>query len=422
MRTTTDVLDNHGIGGARRARAAARAGACALALAAAAALASARGALAGGGPVFVSTPAQLQQAVADPANAGKRIVLAPGTYTLSPAGPTGGRLELQTDMELVGAAGDSGRVIIDAALLDLTPLTSPPVPAVPAAYLDGAFFTGALRVGRGRNAVRWMTLRNAAKAAGFIETDLAPTPGVETAVTVEHCVIEGNARAIDFRLLGAASSGRSVTLTARHNVLRGNTSGMGQGIRVAALQQVSGATLRATLLGNQLTGNLAGLLAASLNSSGTSIAIDSKSNVYSGNTVGCLLSAAIATGAGQANDDSLAFDSHGDEFALNQPTAAVYADAGAGIAALAADTATPAANRASRNSTRLTLRDARFADNASADLVAFGARSANAFVSGTGDELLAVLLGGTRDPSILLQDSTPPEATNTATVVQHPGP
>ena len=382
-----------------------------LVLAALVALGSGEAAAAEGPKVKVSSAAELQAAVANPANAGATIVLAPNPdgYVLSPSGPTAGRLELQTDMELEAGKGMSGSVVIDASLL---PVSS---------YQIGGPATGALRVGRGHNAVRGLTLRGAVNGAAFIEADLPPPfPFAETSVTIEHCTIEGNVRGIDLRLSGAAANGRTVRATISDSIVAGNTLGMGQGIRIAILQGVTGATVRVTLKGNSFTGNLAGMLAAANASSGNLISIDSKSNEYSGNGIGCNLVAAIATGSAQANDNALSFSSHNDDFEGNDLPTAAYPDVGAGVAALAADSAAAAAGAASRNSVRVDLRNARFSGNPVADVIAFGARGANGLVAGTDNEALIVFLGSTHDPVIDSTDSVPPEPTNHATIVQHP--
>lgn len=51
-------------------------------------------------PIYVSTLEQLYSAVNDPANAGGRIIIAPGTYTLNSKYPNSGRIELQTNMAI----------------------------------------------------------------------------------------------------------------------------------------------------------------------------------------------------------------------------------------------------------------------------------------------------------------------------------
>jgi len=72
-------------------------------------LASAGIAFAGQNPtIVVSTVDELYSAVNDPANAGVAVVLTPGRYVLSASRPNGGRLELQTDMSLIGAGGETG--------------------------------------------------------------------------------------------------------------------------------------------------------------------------------------------------------------------------------------------------------------------------------------------------------------------------
>jgi hypothetical protein len=55
--------------------------------------------------IHLSSVAELYNAVNDPANAGSRIVMAPGIYFLDPTQPNGGRLEFQQDMDLVGQRG-----------------------------------------------------------------------------------------------------------------------------------------------------------------------------------------------------------------------------------------------------------------------------------------------------------------------------
>jgi hypothetical protein len=374
----------------------------AIALIGIAGLASAKGP-----KVRVTTAAELQNAVGSSACAGKTIELAPGVYHLDPAvGTTSGRLELQANMELEGGSGDSSAVIIDASLL----------PA--ASYLDGTLATGALRMGRGVNAVRRMTLRRAAGGAAFIETDLPPVAGVDSSVTVEDCIIEGNNRGIDFRLFGAANSGRTMTGTFRGNVLRSNTLGMGQGLRIACLKGANDATLRATVEGNTSTANFAGLLVASSESSRNTIAIDSRNNSYSGNGVGVVVLGAVATGTPVADDNLVTFDSQEDELEGNLLPTTVYTVACAGLAVTGADSTSTAAGKTSRNSVAVSLRNTRCADNPAGDVVAVGAHGATGLLAGTYNSVLVTLLGGTRDLDIATPvQSDPFDSTNSVTIV-----
>jgi hypothetical protein len=404
----------------RRRRAGADAG-LALALAAAAILGAAPFGEAAGPKVWVTTAVELQQQVHDSINAGKTIVLAPGVYMLDPAGPTLGRLELQTDMELEGVPGNNAAVVIDASRLDAT-LPGAPDPAVPASYQDGTLFTGALRVGRGHNAVRWMTLRRAGLGAAFIEADLPPVAGAETSVTVEHCSIEGNIRAIDFRLVGAAANGRTMTGDFRDNVLRSNTLGMGQGLRIVFLQGANDATLRATIQGNTFAANLAGIFAGSNGSSRNTITVDSRNNSFTGNGVGAVLVAGLTSGARAADDNAVTFGSQDDEFDGNLLPTTVYTAAGAGLAVSGADSTSTTAGKTNRNSATVELRNAHFLDNPAGDLLTVGAHGANGLVAGTHNEVLVTLLGSTADLDIPTPvESDPAEPTNHVTIVGHPG-
>ncbi|MBA3786629.1 MAG: hypothetical protein H0X15_14030, partial [Acidobacteria bacterium] len=118
--------------------------------------------------VNVTNIEELYAAVNNSANAGNQIVLAPGVYLLSVNGaggvarPNAGRLELQENMSLRGTVGDRGAVIIDAINLPLSSFNSaPPVP-----------LTAAIRMGRGTNAIEWLTARNAVNGIANIETEL----------------------------------------------------------------------------------------------------------------------------------------------------------------------------------------------------------------------------------------------------------
>jgi hypothetical protein len=362
-------------------------------------------------PIVVRNATELQAAVGNPANAGRRIVLERGKYELTPSSTAPGRLELQTDMTIEGKPGDPTAVIIDASKL---PASS---------FQDGTLTTGALRMGRGHNALRWLTLRNAPlDAAGFVETDLPPTaPDDQTSVTVEHCVIYGNPRGIDFRLAGAAFNGRTLRGTFKDNLLFGNNTGPGQGLRVVHVQGVTGATLVASLEKNAFQGNLVGLLVASNNSSGNTLVVESSKDRHSGNAVGAILAAGIASGGGHADDNRLTFFSHDDVFDGNDQTSSTYTDSGSGLAVLGADTLTaPAAGRANRNFTSVELRDPRFSDNSVRDVAAFGARGGTALVAGTQNVAVIVIDGHTRHLDIDPTQSVPAEPTNHLTIVQHP--
>ena len=103
--------------------------------------------------VFVSNVEELYTAVNDPNNAGKTIVVAPGTYVLSAADadgtarPNGGRLELQENMSLTGRIFSRSGATIDTSGLPPSSLNAP-----------GVNNTAPIRIGRGENAVERLAI------------------------------------------------------------------------------------------------------------------------------------------------------------------------------------------------------------------------------------------------------------------------
>ena len=141
----------------------------------------------------VNTVEELYAAVNNPANAGATLLLAPGIYTLSPADSDnsprlkGGRIELQIDVSLIGVEGDASAVVIDAFNL---PVGSFPQTTNGAATGPNA----AVRMGRGRNAIEWLTVRDARFAQANIDTGLQPLDPWTTFVRIAHVVSSGSTR------------------------------------------------------------------------------------------------------------------------------------------------------------------------------------------------------------------------------------
>ena len=233
--------------------------------------------------VAVSTIDALYSAVNDPANAGKRIELAPGTYLLDGTRPNGGRLELQKDMTLAGAAGNESAVVIDASSLSAASLT------------DGAQLTGAVRLGRGHNVVEWLTVTKAVNGASGITTDLFLSG--TTVVSISHVVVSGGARGFDIRNIGASGAGRVLEVILSNNNLSDNKLGTGQGIRIANLAGAKGATIHASLTGNQSHGSIAGLIGANVSADSATVVIVSTGDHFDGNGNGAVLLGGNTAGA-----------------------------------------------------------------------------------------------------------------------------
>jgi hypothetical protein len=348
--------------------------------------------------VHVSNVAELYGAVNDPANAGNRIVMAPGTYALDATQANSGRLEFQQDMEVVGQNGDASAVVIDALNLP------------PESFQVDFGNTGPIRMGRGSNALEWVTLQNTSlPAPAAVETDLLGEGA--TIVRVAHIIAQGNQAGIDFR---NTVNGRVLRGVAEDNVLRDNTAGNGAGIRVLNTGGVSGATVWATLRGNQLYGNLRGLVSINNNSSGNTVLIESRENHFTNNIAGCELQAGTSKG-GLANSNVSVFDAVNDVISDNDGVSD-HPPPG-GLLAFGADS-TVAPDLTSDNLLQIALTNVRFSGNhPESDVVAFGAHGNGGVFPGTNNHVELLLKGVSRRAALTVVDSDPPDPNGTNTVV-----
>jgi hypothetical protein len=232
--------------------------------------------------VNVATLEELYTAVNNAANAGSQVVIAPGTYLLStmePGGaarPNGGRLELQQNMALRGIVGDRGAVVIDAANLPASSYTVP-LPN-----------TGAIRAGKGTNAVEWLTIKNATGGGAGIIVHLSE-PGT-TFVRIAHCVSTVSQRGIDIRNVASGAVGYVIQAEIVDNDLflhRGTTA---QGIRIVNSAGVSGNSVTAHLNGNRIFDSQVGLLAQSIGgTNGASVSVYSSGDRFYDNGGGVII-------------------------------------------------------------------------------------------------------------------------------------
>ena len=318
--------------------------------------------------IAVSTIDALYSAVNDPANAGKRIELAPGTYVLDGTRPNGGRLELQKDMALAGPAGHESAVVIDASSLSTASLT------------DGVQLTGAVRLGRGHNVVEWLTVTKAVNGAAGITTDLF-LPGT-TVVTITNVAVSGCARGFDIRNVGAVAAGRVLEVILSDNSLSGNNLGGGQGIRIANLAGAKGATIHASLTGNQSHGGIDGLLGANVSADSATVQIASTGDHFDGNGIGVVLLGGNTAGAA-IRGSVVRFSAFGSSFLHNTGPLGPVFPTRAGIAPYGG--VTTIANRAFDNRVEMDLHDVSFADNGGPDIRAWGAISSSGLPAGTGN-------------------------------------
>jgi hypothetical protein len=354
----------------------------------------------------VSDIEALYAAVNNSANAGARIVLAPGTYVLSTTSggtprPNGGRLELQPGMSLSGVAGDRSAAVIDMSHL-------------PNASFNASFGkTGGIRVGRGAQVIEWLTLAGNVNSAAAIETDLSD--GQPTQLTVAHILTYGSIRGMDIRNLGVAMSGRRVVARIEDNEMFGNN----EGIRLLNLNGAVGAQVDVTMSGNRVHDNTNGCIIEHNRASGGVIRVRSSGNRYEHNALGCLIGGGLVAAPGVANSNATIFEARGDAF-VNNTLDVPSIDYG-GVLVLGAETP-GVANSSSNNSVTVSLWGTKVSGNQNVDFQAYGARSvANpAGISGTGNQVSIELNGVSKQIDVDAVNSLPTEAagTNTVTVLR----
>ncbi len=356
--------------------------------------------------VPVSDMAALYAAVNNSANAGALVTLAPGVYMLDQNNVHGGRLELQADMALQGSAGNPEDAVIDASAL---PASSYSVPG---------FTTGAVRTGRGSNSIEWLTVRGAVRGASGIATDLVS--GLTAQVRVAHVIARGNARGLDARNISGASAGRVLELDVADNLFVDNVVGAGQGLRMVN-SDASGATIRATLVGNRSIGNIAGCIAANINTLGASVTIRSQADRFEGNGNGCVFLAGLSQAAAttHADDNVLIFEAYASTFEHNLGALPPAFPIAAGILAIGGQSL-GGANRASGNTLHVGLWGAKLGDNGGADIKAYGAFTAASLPAGSDNEVTIELHGVSKQAIVPEPANVPAEVggTNTVTLIR----
>lgn len=352
---------------------------------------------AGASAVSVANVEELYAAVNDPANAGSRIVMAAGVYFLSAtdsggaARPFGGRLELQENMMLRGVPGDRDAVVIDASNL----------PASSYAGAAPVTNTGAIRLGRGSNAVEWLTIRNASSGGGGIIVHLSE-PGAAF-VRIAHVASYNNPRGIDIRNVGASTTGYLIEAEIVDNDLYNNTRiGTGAGVRIINAQGAGGSLVIAALSGNRSFNNFFGILVENTGSTKFgAISVTSSGDRFYENGTGAL----VGGGLGRATDNNTVdFTAFGSVIENNN--GANSFDRGGLIVIGGENTSVP--NGVSNNTATVVLRKCRLRNNQQYDLAAFGARSSPVTIGSPGNNnQVKITLQATLAPRVEIFNSVP---------------
>lgn len=368
--------------------------------------------------INVSNLNQLYDAINNPENTASRLVLSPGVYILSAGYPNAGRLELLENMKLQGQPGHPEQVIIDASQLPATSF-NPPL-NFPAAR------TGAIRMGRGSNAIEWLTVKgnSSAQALSVIDTDLLWT-GVSH-VVVAHSIVTGGRIGIDIRNAGTASAKRILEAEIDDNEIFENLVQQGQGLEIQNANGASGAVVRAKLKGNYIHGNKVGMRSFNTNANNTNtdngtITIQSTNDRFEENGIGLYINAALNQATNTTcNSNSIRFEGHGTSIRDNQgtlppapettPPCGLYAVGGNAVST----------GQASNNRLEMDLWGCIISGNhGAADIVAYGAYSSLAAPAGINNAVVIQLYGVSQKPTDISTPSWPiePAGTNTVSIV-----
>lgn len=361
---------------------------------------------------FVHNIEELYSVVNNPLNAGNQIFMAPGIYMLSvnasdgTARPNGGRLDFQENMSLTGVHGDRQAVVIDAINLPASSFTAPPIANV-----------GAIRLGRGTNAVEWLTIRNSRGAAG-IETTIV-SPGTAY-IRIAHITATNNLRGVDIRSFGAAAAGRVIVAEIVDNDLHSNRMNTGQGLRLTNNTRAHGAVIFATLSDNRIYNNYFGFIAENVNTNFGSITAVSSGDQFFENGTGTQIGGGLSLGMNNTADGNTTnFTADGSSFENNNG----FNPNGYGGLTLLGGANYSILNGTSDNTVNVSLRNCRFANNHVYDLGAYGARSTpeTLGVPGTNNRV-NLNLYDINVPNLFTADSFPeyPGGMNSVNVIRNP--
>jgi len=356
--------------------------------------------------INVSNIDELYAAINDPQNAGRQVVAAPGVYMLSTTDsnetprPNGGRLEFQEDMSLIGVVGDRTAVVINGINLPASVLPNAPIPF------------GAIRLGRGRNAVEWLTVRDTRGGQGNIVTSLAYS-GTQY-VRVAHVASTGAPTNLSIFSFGAAPVLEADLVD---NDLFDAVGGLRLGFRIRNSSGATGGVINARLIGNRIWNNQFSIVINTA-ATGATTNITSVGNDYYDNGNGLTL-----VGGLNSSGNTLNFHGFGDSYINN--TAATAFERG-GLVMVAGDKGAPVPGTtpipANNNTVNATLFVSRFSGNNLWDLAAIGARSFAGSTGSPGDNnhTEVKLVGIPSGPSFVefFANSIPedPATTNSVTV------
>lgn len=294
---------------------------------------------------------RLYEVVGNPANTNKTIVLSPGTYVLTPTGPSGARprggsLMLQPGMKLVGsnsyadsdhdgvwdATFDDDPVISGKTVIDGTQV-APNEPVSPTGQLEldcmGLGYVNApvlstVVLYRDRTTISRVTILAGQSqfAAGPAHSAYLPSGGY--VAEINNSMLDGGYVAwggAAFHDMGCRMRDAASSFVFRNNISRGSLLGLAlvNGL-TDQRDKLRGPSLRATVTANHFIGNLMGVHSRnSLGTDGGSIDLRSSGNLFEYNNWGIESTAGTNNAAFSGSiGNQLALDSSRDTFRGNE--------------------------------------------------------------------------------------------------------
>jgi hypothetical protein len=372
--------------------------------------------------IYVANLDELYTAVNDPQNEAANVILAPGTYLLNANYPNGGRLELLKDMTLQGQPGRPDAVVIDESSLPASSFSSPTARI------------GGIRLGKGKNALEWLTVKGGAVSANPFAVIAVDLPSSETTIDISHVKIEGNGSniGIDIRNRLPEMAGRKITAFLEHNEITSLVNFFGFGIVVMNANNASEAYINLNMKENYIHGNKVGILVGN-NAIGRTV-INSKIDILShadrfeGNGVALDPSGGVSQAATAfANNNSVGMRLYGSTIRNNNPLplpAALQPVNGAtpgGIYAAGGYSSTAGANgynKTSNNKLLIELHGCEVSNNNGIDIYAYGAWCQPAsLLAGTGNIVEISLFGISTNATVDAIPSFPFEPAGTNQVI-----
>ena len=376
--------------------------------------------------VYVANVDELYTAINDPANEGKTIVLAQGTYQLKDkdanghAYPNKGRIELQKDMSLLGDINSPGTVVIDATAM---PDASFILPAIPNSPFQGVLRTGVVRMGNGNNKIQGLTLYNDPShlLRALIQTDLATTS--VTNITITNTVVSGARVGINIANRDINCIGRTIIAVLKNNkIIDNELSPPGSGIQIQNSHGVTGGEITVVMEKNIISGNKKGIFVLNSSCKENKITVRSKGDEIFNNVVGLALIGGNSTGPEIVTEyNSTSFEADGTSIfnnggplqTENSLPGGVFA--AGGIVPLNIEPGT-----VNNNKLKISFKDCMIANNdASFQINAFGAYSFNTSSNnpvGISNKTVVHLIGVSRNATVNPVASFPEEPAGTNTV------